>query len=114
MAATKHEVEPVNGVGYSLVFLHDKTPAIALARLPLVIGRGPDADVRLDDQHVSRRHCEVLLAENALVVRDLGSTNGTFVNGIRTELSPLGPDDVLTLGGMKFVVQTRSMIATSP
>jgi predicted component of type VI protein secretion system len=79
--------------------------AIRLSCLPALIGRGSDADVRLDDVYVSRRHCEIVRAEDGLMVHDLGSKNGTFVNGVRVELSPLRPDDLLAVGGMRFMVQ---------
>jgi len=49
----------------------------------LLIGREPDCQLRLDSGLVSRHHCVLLLDEYTLRIRDLGSTNGTFVNGSR-------------------------------
>ncbi len=46
---------------------------IVLDSLPVMIGQGPDAGVRLDDQWVSRHHCEISVTKDTLVVRDLGS-----------------------------------------
>lgn len=55
---------------------------IALIRGKSVIGRGTEADIRLDDEMISRRHCEISWDGEKVTVRDLGSTNGTFVDGI--------------------------------
>ncbi len=51
---------------------------------PLVVGRLPECAITLSDHNVSRRHAEVAATPNGFVVRDLGSTNGTMVNGART------------------------------
>jgi pSer/pThr/pTyr-binding forkhead associated (FHA) protein len=110
---TVEEFEPAPEAEYSLAALPCGTPLIELPSFPAVIGRGADVDVRLNDIYISRRHCEIIAANGALVVHDLGSKNGTIVNGVRTEFSSLGPDDVLTLGGMSFVVHIRSAIAGS-
>src|SRR5581483_11525883 len=47
-------------------------------KLPSIIGRGSETDLRVNHPSVSRKHCEISELEGALVVRDLGSTNGTF------------------------------------
>lgn len=47
-----------------------------------VIGRGAEADIRLEDEMISRRHCEISWDGGKVTIRDLGSTNGTFVDGI--------------------------------
>ena len=77
---------------------------IRLDGFPVVLGRDPDADVRLRDAKISRRHCEINRLDGELVVRDLGSTNGTFVNGIRIDRAVLSPGDRLALGRSKFEV----------
>jgi predicted component of type VI protein secretion system len=52
---------------------------------PSVIGRGTDTTIRVEDDGISRRHVQVVLSEDGKVfVEDLGSTNGTFVNGEKT------------------------------
>lgn len=56
---------------------------IALRPLPFVIGRRNDCDLLLDSQHGSQRHAEFFKRDGALWLRDLGSTNGTSVNGSR-------------------------------
>ena len=52
-------------------------------RLPLLVGRADEAKFRIPQDCVSRRHCEFVLEDDAVVVRDLGSTNGTFLDGER-------------------------------
>ncbi|MEM6453636.1 MAG: EAL domain-containing protein [Acidobacteriota bacterium] len=52
-------------------------------KLPFVVGRRPELDLTLDSPRVSQRHAELVLIDGQLTVRDLGSTNGTFINGER-------------------------------
>jgi pSer/pThr/pTyr-binding forkhead associated (FHA) protein len=54
---------------------------IAVPTRAVVIGRGRDADLQLEDESVSRRHARLLMQESQPVIEDLGSQNGTFVNG---------------------------------
>jgi hypothetical protein len=63
-----------------------------------VIGRGTEADIRLPDTGVSRKHVDVVLEGNVAVVEDLGSTNGTLVNGRRVTRQPLSDGDVIRIG----------------
>jgi DNA-binding NtrC family response regulator len=62
------------------------------------IGTGEGVDVRVGDPSVSRRHCVIEPREEAVVVRDLASTNGTLLNGVRVPVAELRPGHVLTLG----------------
>ncbi|ACU53063.1 FHA domain containing protein [Acidimicrobium ferrooxidans DSM 10331] len=71
-----------------------------------IIGRQSGADVRIDDNRVSRRHAEVTIAEGTATVTDLGSTNGTFVNGERVARpTELQAGDVLRLGAVEVRVE---------
>jgi len=54
-----------------------------LAGETVTIGRGDNADIRIVDDGISRKHCEILHQDKQLVVRDLGSTNGTYINGAK-------------------------------
>ncbi|UUR07164.1 TIR domain-containing protein [Sphingomonas glaciei] len=75
----------------------------------LRIGRSPPADIILSDRQVSRSHCLVELDGNALRITDLGSTNGTYVDGKRVERSAsLAVGSVLTVGTVSMRHQVRS------
>jgi len=56
---------------------------VSLANAPLLIGRGNDAAIRLDDDYVSTRHARIALSGDQWYVEDLGSTNGTYVGSSR-------------------------------
>jgi pSer/pThr/pTyr-binding forkhead associated (FHA) protein len=77
---------------------------IVLDRLPVMIGQGPESSVRLEDHWVSRNHCEINAVQGTLVVRDLGSMLGTFVNGLNVTTALLMPGDKLTVGITSFMV----------
>jgi len=65
---------------------------------PLLIGRLPTCSVLLDDPNVSRRHAEVRYEDGRLLVIDLGSTNGTWVNGSKVTHGELQDDDEIRVG----------------
>jgi FHA domain-containing protein len=72
---------------------------ISLCDRPLTIGRQSDCSIPLNDQNVSRRHAEIVPGRGAYVVRDLGSTNGTMVNGTRiVGEHRLSDGDILSFG----------------
>ena len=54
-----------------------------LAEAPILIGRGSDAAIRLDDDYVSTRHARIAAAGDQWFVEDLGSTNGTYIGTVR-------------------------------
>jgi len=73
-----------------------------------VIGRGADCNLRIASKEVSRRHCSILISESSVFVRDLDSSNGTFVDGTQIEANidvPLSPGCRLSIGDVGFVVQ---------
>ena len=63
-----------------------------------VIGRGDQANMRLPDVGISRRHARLDFDGNQVVLTDLGSTNGTMVNGQRVSAVTLNPGDMIQLG----------------
>ncbi|MBM3474578.1 MAG: DUF2662 domain-containing protein [Armatimonadetes bacterium] len=65
---------------------------------PATIGRDAECHLRLDSAGVSRQHAQVTWEHNGFVVVDLGSKNGTSVNGVPTPRAALEPGDVMTLG----------------
>jgi hypothetical protein len=75
-------------------------------RFPVVdgatVGRGLDNVVVLDDPRVSRRHAQLRNMGGRWILRDQGSTNGTFVNGMPVGEHPLNAGDVVSLGGLEL------------
>jgi hypothetical protein len=72
-----------------------------------VIGRGTEADIRLPDTGVSRKHVDVVLDGATAFVEDLGSTNGTLVNGRRISRQPLADGDVIRIGHSVLVYRAE-------
>jgi Protein of unknown function (DUF3662)/FHA domain len=72
---------------------------------PISIGRAPDNAIAVDDRRVSRHHADLVQAEGRWMVHDLGSTNGTAVNGRLVKQSPLRDGDRLSLGGFEVIFQ---------
>ena len=68
-----------------------------------VIGRGSDADITVDDTGISRRHVEILWDGTRAQVNDLGSTNGSLLNGNPVHKAPLPPDSVIDIGRTRIV-----------
>ena len=65
----------------------------------LTIGRSPDNSIIINDNTVSRRHATLIIAQNEFSIKDLGSANGTFVNGMRVAgVSSLQSNDILKVG----------------
>lgn len=73
--------------------------------LPLIIGRSPDVEVVVNDPNVSRQHAEVWRTTEGVAVRDLQSTNGTFVNGHRISAVSLSPRDEVVVGSVRFRIE---------
>jgi hypothetical protein len=71
------------------------------------IGRTPDNQVVVPVREVSRRHAEIVLTETGYVLKDLGSPNGTFVNGERITEHRLQDEDRIAMGGQVFVFKVR-------
>src|SRR6266545_4416117 len=74
---------------------------------PFLIGRDPGCQLRVDDPKVSRRHAEVAWTEGGWVLRDLGSSNGTYLDGERVEPGGGGPGVGARLGAAAAGPQVR-------
>lgn len=76
-----------------------------------VIGRGSDADITIADAGTSRKHVEILWDGERAMVRDLGSTNGTKLNGRKVGEAPLPPDGTVTIGRTDIVFRVVAQAA---
>jgi len=79
-----------------------------LEKFPVEIGRSQEAGVRLNDPAVGPRHCLIAAENGTVIVRDLGTKQGTYVNGQRVESSQLRPGDRLRVGTCTFVVRLNN------
>ena len=107
-ANTKPSVRPV----WFLVGPFDSAETIRylpIYTLPFRIGRRMDLDLSLACNTVSNNHAEIVEADTALILRDLGSTNGTYLNGQRvTAPVPLHEDDLVQFANMAFRVRQQA------
>ena len=86
----------------------DPDAVVAIDHFPCVVGRHPGCDRRIHSPLVSRRHCAFWLHEGRAWVKDLGSSNGTRLNGKPlAKASPLAEGDRLDLAGLPFLCLSR-------
>ena len=76
-----------------------------------VIGRGSEADITVDDTGTSRKHVEILWDGTRGQVNDLGSTNGSKLNGQPVKQAPLPPDSVIEIGRTRIVFRVLAQAA---
>src|SRR5436309_3919350 len=69
-----------------------------------LVGRKEDCDLRLDHKSVSKMHCVIVKTDGLLLLRDLGSTNGTRVNGQRVRRAALLPNDQVSFASLRYRV----------
>lgn len=77
-------------------------------RLPIVVGRSEEVKFRIQQDRVSRKHCEFFGQDGVVFLRDLGSTNGTFLNDEQvpaSEKTPIDSGAVVRVGGLAFRVE---------
>ena len=79
--------------------------AYPLMRAVTRLGRGTDTDIRIEDPSASRHHCEIVLG-SPVVVRDLNSTNGTYVDGARITEVALADGTTITIGATPLVFRS--------
>jgi serine phosphatase RsbU (regulator of sigma subunit) len=107
-----HANEPV----HFLLLLEENLPPrrLSLPTLPAIIGRTAPADIVLEGGTVSRRHCRLEIAGDRLLISDLGSTNGTYVNGdpVTTAIA-LQDGALVSVGAHRLRYHRRSMDETA-
>jgi hypothetical protein len=94
VASSRHPIIDIDGQRYLL------TGPVT------VIGRGSEADIVVDDSGVSRRHLEIRVTPAGVIATDLGSTNGTFVEGHRIDAATLVDGNTITLGRTRIMFWT--------
>jgi len=77
-------------------------PNILLDKPIMLVGRHPECDIQIPSRKVSRRHCCIAQVQDHLVVRDLCSTNGIRINGVRVAEGALKSGDELTIGSFRY------------
>ncbi len=87
---------PVNGVTF-----------VELGATPVSFGRSKEADIPLEDNMLSRKHCEVKHAGGAFVLTDLKSKNGTFVNGTPVSTWQLKEGDLISIGNSQLLFKNK-------
>ena len=92
---------------YRLVSLSgDQTYELPAGR-SLVVGRGVSSDIAIYDPTISRRHAELTVGTDGVRVKDLGSSNGTCINGTRVSAGKLNPNDSITFGKVLFQLKDQ-------
>ncbi len=81
-----------------IIYPESQCKCYELQDKPLTIGRGNDADIKLNDDLISRNHCKVSILNDQLIVEDLGSTNGTLIDGKTISCQVLKFDERLQVG----------------
>ena len=82
----------------------DGTPSVDIVKDLTLVGRREECDLRIPHKSVSKMHCIIVRTDGLLLLRDLGSTNGTRVNGQRVRRAALLPNDQVSIAGFKFRV----------
>jgi pSer/pThr/pTyr-binding forkhead associated (FHA) protein len=92
----------------------DGGAAIDLAKDLTLLGRDEDCDIRLETKSISKLHCVIAKTDGLLLIRDLGSTNGTRVNGQRVRRAALLPNDTLSVANVKYRVMFGPELEPEP
>jgi hypothetical protein len=90
---------------YSFVALDNPRQRITLTKESTLVGRNPACDITLDHGSISRQHCLMQVNDRGLHIKDLGTTNGTKINGTNITEGFVNPGDQLTMGHLVFVLE---------
>jgi hypothetical protein len=106
--------ESVSGAVRWVGVLEVNSKRYPLNRSRTVIGRGTDADITVDDSSISRRHCEVLWDGARAQANDLGSTNGSLLNGRKLSSAALESGNVIEIGATRIVFHLVPEASSAP
>ena len=104
-------------MGFQLLVVQGKSAsqAIKIGTGVMTVGRQQDCQLRIASSQVSRKHCQIFEKKGLLLVKDLGSSNGTLVNGKRiADQRVLEPGDELTVGSVKFRIERQEETVLEP
>src|SRR5690606_2355537 len=104
--------KPVGPLAFSLKGATNSQRFELLGDTPLVVGRALTSDLPIVHPTISRRHAELIAHSDSVEVGDLGSSNGTFLNGVRVERAHARAGDTVTFGTCEFVVSAQERSAT--
>ncbi len=88
-----------------VMFKDDERRDFPLKSKTAIVGRRLDCDLRIPTKDVSRQHCEIQVKGVEVLIKDLGSSNGTFINGKRVAESYVKPGDRVTVGPVTFIAR---------
>ena len=100
----------------TVVFGGQEQKVYQLDKPKLIVGREPTCEIPIDNLGISRQHCQFALRGEAFIVQDLGSSNGTFVNGKKITEHFLNNDDEVVIGKytLKFKNDQQAAPAAAP
>src|SRR5262245_32139403 len=110
--------KPLAATGTALPWLERYAPEssspeiVEVSKVPFTIGRSEDCDYPISSSRVSRAHAEINKAAGAYLLRDLGSTNGTFVNGQKIEQVRLNEGDLLVIADVELTFRLATAQST--
>ncbi len=105
VAPLQAELPSLKKPQYSFVAIDNPRQRIHLVKESTLVGRNPACDITLDHGSISRQHCLMQITDRGLHVKDLGTTNGTKVNGASITESYVNPGDQLTMGHLVFLLE---------
>jgi len=89
-------------------------PNLSLDKPIVLIGRHQECDIQIPSRKISRKHCCLAQVEGGIVVRDLCSTNGIRINGMRVHEGQLKIGDELTIGNLRYQIGHAPATAPAP
>ena len=112
MGSLAGEIPSKHRAYMEIIRLEDTNEVIDLGEEAMLIGRSPKCEIQLRVKNVSRRHARVFFRNEEYHIEDLGSINGTYVNGIRVERCILRNHDQVEIGGVRVLFKEEKTLQT--